>query len=67
MPSVSKAQKRTMRAAAHSPAFAAKLGIPQDVAQDYNAADEAAGNVSAAGALPARAPAQFKPHRRRSR
>ena len=31
-----------MRAAAHSPAFAKKVGIPQSVARDFVAADERA-------------------------
>jgi len=39
MPSSSAKQARTMRAAAHSPAFAAKMGIPKKVALDYVAAD----------------------------
>jgi len=39
MPSVSKAQKRTMGAAAHNPAFAKKLGIPVKVAKEFNKAD----------------------------
>lgn len=39
MPSTSPAQKRTMRAAAHNPEFAAKMGIPQKVARDFEAAD----------------------------
>jgi hypothetical protein len=39
MPSESPKQARTMRAAAHNPAFAAKMGIPQDVARDFEAAD----------------------------
>ena len=36
MPSVSKKQKRLMDAAAHSPAFAKKVGIPMSVAKDYS-------------------------------
>jgi hypothetical protein len=40
MPSKSKAQARTMQAAAHNPAFAKKVGIPQSVAKDFTAADE---------------------------
>lgn len=40
MPSKSEAQKRTMRAAAHNPAFAKKVGIPQDVAKEFESADE---------------------------
>lgn len=35
MPSTSEKQKRTMRAAAHDPAFAKKVGIPQRVAREY--------------------------------
>ena len=40
MPSKSKKQERTMRAAAHNPAFAKKMGIPQHVAQEFVRADE---------------------------
>lgn len=36
MPAVSKKQKRLMDAAAHSPAFAKKVGIPMSVAKDYS-------------------------------
>jgi hypothetical protein len=43
MPSSSKAQKRTMQAAAHSPAFAKKVGIPVSVAKDFVAADKKRG------------------------
>lgn len=39
MPSVSKAQARTMARAAHNPAFAKKVGIPQKVAQEFAMAD----------------------------
>lgn len=39
MPSSSEKQKRTMAAVAHSPSFAAKAGIPQTVAKEYNHAD----------------------------
>lgn len=35
MPSKSEKQKRTMRAAAHDPEFAKKLGIPQGVAKEF--------------------------------
>lgn len=41
MPSKSPKQARTMRAAAHDPDFAARMGIPQDVAREFEAADEA--------------------------
>ena len=39
MPSSTERQARTMAAAAHSPAFAAKVGIPTKVATDFNRAD----------------------------
>lgn len=39
MPSKSAKQARTMAAAAHNPAFAKKLGIPQKVAKEFNKAD----------------------------
>jgi hypothetical protein len=38
--SVSQAQFRTMAGAAHNPAFARKVGISQDVAQEFNQADK---------------------------
>jgi hypothetical protein len=41
MPSKSPKQRRTMRAAAHNPAFAKKVGIPQPVAREFEAADKA--------------------------
>lgn len=41
MPSTSKAQAKTMAAAAHNPKFAKKVGIPTKVAKDFNAADMA--------------------------
>lgn len=41
MPSKTRKQARTMAAAAHSASFAAKAGIPQSVAQEFNAADQA--------------------------
>jgi hypothetical protein len=40
MPSKTPRQKRTMAAAAHDPSFAKKLGIPQGVAKEFNAADQ---------------------------
>ena len=40
MPSKSPKQARTMRAAAHSPQFAKKVGIPQKVAREYVKADQ---------------------------
>lgn len=36
MPAVSKKQKRLMDAAAHSPAFAKKVGVPTSVAKDFS-------------------------------
>lgn len=41
MPSTSKKQARTMAAAAHDPAFAKKVGIPQTVAREFFNADQA--------------------------
>lgn len=41
MPSKSAKQARTMAAAAHNPSFAKKVGIPQKVAKEFNAADKA--------------------------
>jgi len=40
MPSTSAKQARTMQAAKHDPAFAAKLGIPQQVAAEFVQADK---------------------------
>jgi hypothetical protein len=40
MPSKTKAQARLMAAAAHNPAFAKKVGIPVNVAKEFNAADK---------------------------
>lgn len=40
MPSHTPKQKRTMAAAAHDPAFAKKVGIPQSVARKFNRADQ---------------------------
>lgn len=39
MPSKSEEQARLMAAAAHDPAFAKKVGIPQSVAKEFNKAD----------------------------
>lgn len=49
MPSTSKAQARTMAAAAHNPAFAKKVGIPQKVATEFNQADKAKHSKKPAG------------------
>lgn len=43
MPSKSLKQARTMAAAAHSPKFAAKVGIPVKVAKEFNRADKGTG------------------------
>lgn len=43
MPSKSRKQARLMAAAAHDPAFAKKVGIPQSVAKEFYAADKKAG------------------------
>jgi hypothetical protein len=47
MPSSSAKQARTMAAAAHNPEFAAKVGIPQTVAKEFNQADQAKATVKA--------------------
>ena len=41
MPSSSEKQARTMRAAAHDPEFAKRMGIPQSIAREFVAADQA--------------------------
>lgn len=41
MPSKSAKQARLMRAAAHNPEFASKVGVPQKVAKEFAAADKA--------------------------
>jgi hypothetical protein len=40
MPSTSKKQSNFMAAIAHNPAFAKKVGVPQSVGKDFNAADK---------------------------
>lgn len=45
MPSSSSKQARTMAAAARDPAFAKKMGIPQNVARDFNQADKGTGII----------------------
>lgn len=40
MPGTSYKQARTMRAAAHNPTYARKMGIPQSVAREFVAADK---------------------------
>lgn len=51
MPSSTPKQAKTMQAAAHSPAFAAQVGIPVKVAKDFNNADLKRKAGSLAGAL----------------
>lgn len=52
MPSKSPAQRKLMRAAAHNPQFAQKVGVPQNVAQEFFNADQAqAGAGMAQGGL----------------
>lgn len=41
MPSKTPRQAKLMRAAAHDPAFAKKVGVPQSVAKEFNNADKA--------------------------
>lgn len=41
MPSKSEKQKKFMAAAAHNPKFAKEAGIKQEVAKEFNAADQA--------------------------
>jgi hypothetical protein len=40
MPSKSAKQARLMAAAAHSPSFAKRVGVPMKVAKEFNAADK---------------------------
>ncbi len=48
MPSKSAKQARMMAGAAHSKKFADKVGIPQKVAKDFNAADTVTGRIKPA-------------------
>ena len=43
MPSKSPAQARLMAGAAHNPAFAKKVGVPQSVGREFNRADKGTG------------------------
>jgi hypothetical protein len=43
MPSTSASQARMMAAVAHDPKFAEKVGIPQKVGREFNAADTGTG------------------------
>jgi len=55
MPSVSPKQERFMRAVAHSPEFARKVGVSQSVGREFDKADQA------------KAEAKPRPRSRRSR
>jgi len=55
MPSRSRKQARLMAAAAHSPAFAKKAGVPPSVAREFNQADKGTGIL--AGPSKAKKPA----------
>lgn len=46
MPSSSPKQRRFMAAVAHNAEFAAKVGVPQSVGEEFNAADERLGPLS---------------------
>lgn len=59
MPSKSPAQARLMAAAAHSPGFARKVGVPVKVAKEFNQADAGGGLLSRA--MKSRQPRQRKP------
>ena len=48
MPSTSAPQARLMAGAAHNPAFAKKVGVPQGVAQEFNQADKGGALLSQA-------------------
>lgn len=43
MPSSTPKMARTMAGAAHNPAFAAKMGIPMNVAKEFNRTDAGTG------------------------
>lgn len=49
MPSKSKAQAKLMRAVAHSPSFAKKVGIPVSVGKDFAKADKKVGKYAKGG------------------
>jgi len=49
VPSKSKAQAKLMRAVAHSPSFAKKVGIPVSVGKDFAEADKKVGKYAKGG------------------
>ncbi len=51
MPSKSKKQASLMRAVAHNPKFAKKVGIPQSVGEDFVAADKRTGRYARGGSV----------------
>lgn len=55
MPSTSDKQRRFMAAAAHSPEFAKRAGIPQSVAKEFNQADKGKKLAAAMRNMPKRA------------
>jgi hypothetical protein len=55
MPSTSDKQQRFMAAAAHDPAFAQRVGIPQSVAREFNQADKGKKLAAAMRNMPKRA------------
>lgn len=61
MPSSSQAQANLMRAAAHDPAFAKKVGISQSTAREWSAEDSARGTKD----LPKRATREKIAHKLR--
>jgi hypothetical protein len=52
MPSTSKKQARFMAMAAHDPAAAKRVGVPQGVAKDFNQADAKTGILKKKGKPP---------------
>lgn len=54
MPSTSKKQANFMRAVAHSPSFAKKVGVSQKVGKDFAMADKKKGKYAAGGSYPVR-------------
>lgn len=49
MPSKTPKQARMMAAAAHDPTFAKRVGVPQTVAKEFNAADKGTGIIKPKG------------------
>lgn len=54
MPSTSDKQRRFMAAAAHDKAFAERVGIPQQVAKEFNQADKGKKLAAAMKRMPSR-------------